>query len=76
MRKITVLFLALFLIMVTAVRAQEETLPDPGITPDSPLYFLDTLGESFELFFAFGNAILEIIWKKSYNHFTWSSSLN
>lgn len=25
------------------------TLPEPGITPDSPLYFLDTLGESLSL---------------------------
>ena len=29
-----------------------STLPSPGITPDSPFYFLDTLGENIGLFFA------------------------
>lgn len=27
-------------------------MPEPGVTPDSPLYFFDTLGENFSLFFA------------------------
>lgn len=37
---------------------EEETadisskLPNPGITPDNPFYFLDTLGENIGLFFA------------------------
>ena len=34
--------------------AQGEELPDPGITPDSPFYFLDTWGKNIGLFFAFG----------------------
>ena len=34
--------------------AQDEELPDPGITPDSPFYFLDNLGKNIGLFFAFG----------------------
>lgn len=34
--------------------AQEEELPDPGITPDSPFYFLDNWGKKIGLFFAFG----------------------
>jgi len=34
--------------------AQDEELPDPGITPDSPFYFLDNWGKSVGLFFAFG----------------------
>ena len=34
--------------------AQEDELPDPGITPDSPFYFLDTWGKNIGLFFAFG----------------------
>jgi len=34
--------------------AQDETLPNPGITPDSPFYFFDTLGKNVGLFFAFG----------------------
>lgn len=35
--------------------AQTEELPDPGITPDSPFYVFDTLGEDISLFFAFGD---------------------
>jgi len=34
--------------------AQEEELPDPGITPDSPFYFFDNWGKKIGLFFAFG----------------------
>lgn len=34
--------------------AQEDELPDPGITPDSPFYFLDTWGKNIGLLFAFG----------------------
>ena len=34
--------------------AQEDELPDPGITPDSPFYFLDNWGKNIGLFFAFG----------------------
>ena len=35
--------------------AQEEELPDPGITPDSPLYFLDNWGKKLGLMFTFGD---------------------
>ncbi len=35
--------------------AQEEELPDPGLTPDSPFYFLDTWGKNIGMFFTFGN---------------------
>jgi len=39
----------------TAFAQDEELqLPDPGITPDSPFYFFDTLGKNIGLFFAFG----------------------
>ena len=34
--------------------AQEDELPDPGIPPDSPFYFLDNWGKNIGLFFAFG----------------------
>jgi len=34
--------------------AQDEDLPDPGITPDSPFYFFDKLGKNIGLFFTFG----------------------
>jgi hypothetical protein len=37
-----------------AVYAQDEELPDPGITPDSPFYFLDKLGKNISMFFTFG----------------------
>lgn len=36
------------------VSAQERGLPDPGLTPDSPFYFFDTLGEKVEMLFTFG----------------------
>jgi len=35
--------------------AQDEELPDPGLTPDSPFYFLDTWGKNIGMFFTFGN---------------------
>lgn len=48
-----ILAITLVFAVVGAVRAQEDTgLPNPGITPDSPFYFLDTLGERISLFFA------------------------
>ena len=34
--------------------AQDEELPDPGITPDSPFYFLDNWVKRIGLFFTFG----------------------
>jgi hypothetical protein len=37
-----------------AVFAQDDDLPDPGITPDSPFYFLDKLGKNIGMFFTFG----------------------
>jgi len=35
--------------------AQDEGLPDPGLTPDSPFYFLDKWGKNIGMFFTFGN---------------------
>ncbi len=50
-KKITIilgLFLALSL--SSGIYAQQaDNLPSPGITPDSPLYFLDTWGEKIDL---------------------------
>lgn len=51
--------LALTLALVTvltfggAAYAQEEELPDPGLTPDSHFYFLDNWGKKIGLLFAF-----------------------
>jgi len=42
------------LLFSTHVYAQENQLPDPGITPDSPFYFFDNFGKNVGLFFAFG----------------------
>lgn len=50
-----ILTLALTLGLASTVNAQEiPNLPDAGITPDSPLYFLDKLGEDMGLMFTFG----------------------
>ncbi|OGO45636.1 MAG: hypothetical protein A2Z05_01835 [Chloroflexi bacterium RBG_16_60_22] len=38
-----------------AAYAQDEELPDPGLTPDSPFYFFDTLGKNIGMAFAFGS---------------------
>ncbi|MFC2002107.1 DUF5667 domain-containing protein [Chloroflexota bacterium] len=34
--------------------AYDEKLPDPGITPDSPFYFVDNWGKKIEMLFTFG----------------------
>ncbi|MBU0975599.1 hypothetical protein KJ918_02265 [Patescibacteria group bacterium] len=53
MRKaILPVIILLFLLGVISF-AQETELPDPGLTPDSPFYFLDTLAEKISLFFTF-----------------------
>ncbi len=56
MRKISLLLAPLFLLTFLGgiVLAQETELPDPGLTPDSPFYFFDTLGEKIGMFFTFG----------------------
>ncbi len=55
MRKITLLIIlfALFSFCV-GVLAQDNQLPDPGLTPDSPFYFLKSWKESIQTFFTFG----------------------
>lgn len=37
------------------VLAQEAELPDPGLTPDSPFYFLEIISEGIGTFFTFGD---------------------
>ncbi|MFC1663700.1 DUF5667 domain-containing protein [Patescibacteria group bacterium] len=54
--KILVSFIGLsLLISFNFVQAQEIELPDPGLTPDSPLYFLETIIEEIGTFFTFGD---------------------
>ncbi len=47
-------FMVTSLLFSGTAYAQEEELPDPGITPDSPFYFLDNWGKQIGLAFAFG----------------------
>jgi len=49
---ITLLFLSS---LGTGVLAQETELPSPGLTPDSPFYFLETIAEGIGTFFTFGD---------------------
>ena len=37
------------------ILAQEAELPDPGLTPDSPFYFLEVISEEIGTFFTFGD---------------------
>jgi hypothetical protein len=57
-KKILTAFLSFVLVgsllISTPVFAQDEPLPDPRITPDSPFYFLDNFGKNLGLLFAFG----------------------
>jgi hypothetical protein len=48
------LIASLFFSSTAYAQDEELQLPAPGITPDSPFYFLDTLGKNIGLFFAFG----------------------
>lgn len=55
MKKISLLVVLLLLFSFgTTVLAQENDLPDPGMTPDSPFYFFKTWKEKVQLFFTFG----------------------
>lgn len=58
MKKLIILSLVCALAMVftipTAVLAAEpETLPEPGMTPDSPFYFMDKWGKQIAMMFTF-----------------------
>ena len=56
MKTISLLITLAFLFSLgTGVLAQETELPDPGMTPDSPFYFLETIAEGIGTFFTFGD---------------------
>ncbi len=56
MKAISLLITSAFLFSLgTGVLAQETELPDPGLTPDSPFYFLETIAEGIGTFFTFGD---------------------
>lgn len=42
------------LLFTGAAYAKDDGLPSPGIAPDSPFYFLDKIGKSLGMIFAFG----------------------
>ena len=46
---------ALLFSLGPVVLAQETEFPDPGLTPDSPFYFLETIIEEIGTFFTFGD---------------------
>jgi hypothetical protein len=46
MKAVSLLIISVFLFSLgTGVLSQETELPDPGLTPDSPFYFLETIAE-------------------------------
>ena len=56
MKIISLLITSVFLFSLGAgVLAQETELPDPGLTPDSPFYFLERITERIGTFFTFGD---------------------
>ena len=54
MKKAILPLIILSLFFGITTLAQENALPDPGLTPGNPFYFLDTLGEKLGMFFTFG----------------------
>ncbi len=54
-KKASLIFISLLLILTFTgkTNAQFDWLKSPGITPDSPFYFLDKMGEKIGMFFAF-----------------------
>ncbi len=56
MKAISLIITSVFLFSLgTGVLAQETELPDPGMTPDSPFYFLEIIAEEVGTFFTFGD---------------------
>ena len=56
MKKISLILASLILVsLIGTVLAQETELPDPGLTPDSPFYFLERISEEIGTFFTFGD---------------------
>ena len=56
MRKAILPIMILSLLFGSIIFAQEIELSGPGLTPDSPFYFFDALGEKISLFFTFDPA--------------------
>lgn len=54
-KKILMSFVVVLFMSTLVLAADDNNLPDPGLTPDSPWYFLDSWGERLSLFFTFDN---------------------
>ncbi len=55
MKKIILPIIVLSLLFGGVAFAQDDNLPDPGLTPDSPFYFLERIAERIGTFFTFGD---------------------
>ena len=55
-RKILALSLIILILFISPALAQEEQLPDPGITPDSWMYGFKRFGEALDMAFTFDEA--------------------
>ncbi len=56
MKKLSLILTAVFILSISsgaAMAATGSALPSPGITPDSPFYFLEEWGDAISMFFAF-----------------------
>lgn len=51
--KFVLISFIVFLFLAGAASAQNDILPNPGLTPTSPFYFFDKLGETLREFFTF-----------------------
>ncbi len=57
MNKIVLITILSFLLLSFGIQifAQDTDLPSPGLLPDSPIYFLETIAEGIVTFFTFGD---------------------
>ena len=57
MKKIVLITILSFLLLSSGIQifAQDAELPSPGLLPDSPFYFLETIAEAIGTFFTFGD---------------------
>jgi cellobiose-specific phosphotransferase system component IIA len=57
MKKIVLIIILSFLLLSFGIQvfAQDIELPSPGLLPDSPFYFLETIAEAIGTFFTFGD---------------------
>lgn len=54
MKNLFIISIVLSLFFSSIALAKEISLPEPGLTPDSPFYFVKSIKESIQTFFTFG----------------------